>query len=61
MSRRIRAAFFSALALSLASYAIAVGQGLLGGIVHVTREIREPKEHSPDPPDAADPAAAPEG
>jgi hypothetical protein len=31
----------SALALSLASYGVAVGQGLLGGAVHVAREIGE--------------------
>lgn len=31
----------TALALSLASYGIAVGQGLLGGIVHVSREVAE--------------------
>ncbi|MFN8180054.1 MAG: lysylphosphatidylglycerol synthase transmembrane domain-containing protein [bacterium] len=31
----------TALALSLASYGIAVLQGLIGGIVHVTREIAE--------------------
>ena len=33
----------TALALSLASYAIAVGQGLLGGAVHLFREVRERK------------------
>jgi uncharacterized protein (TIRG00374 family) len=31
----------SALALSLASYGVAVAQGLLGGVVHLTREIAE--------------------
>jgi uncharacterized membrane protein YbhN (UPF0104 family) len=46
----------SALALSLASYAIAVGQGLLGGAVHLTREIRSPKEKRGGETESATPA-----
>ena len=34
----------TALALSLASYAIAVAQGLLGGVLHLVRELRARKE-----------------
>jgi hypothetical protein len=44
----------SALALSLASYGIAVGQGLLGGVVHVARELGERGTAA----DAASPAEA---
>jgi uncharacterized protein (TIRG00374 family) len=36
----------TALALSLASYAIAVVQGLAGGVLHLVREFRERKEAS---------------
>jgi hypothetical protein len=38
----------SALALSLASYAIAVAQGVVGFAVHLWREVRDPQ----DAPDA---------
>jgi hypothetical protein len=38
----------AALAISLASYAIAVGQGLLGGAWHLIRELRERSETEAD-------------
>jgi len=41
----------TALALSLASYVIAVGQGVLGGAVHLYRQFRDP---SPTPVAEAD-------
>ncbi len=45
-----------ALALSLASYAIAVAAGLLGGGVHLWREVRGQKD-TPDESDLAEPGA----
>jgi uncharacterized protein (TIRG00374 family) len=39
----------SALALSLASYGIAVAQGVLGFAVHLWREVRDPSRPDPDP------------
>ncbi|NNE42851.1 MAG: hypothetical protein HKN12_01460 [Gemmatimonadetes bacterium] len=49
-----------ALAISLSSYAIAVTQGLLGGAVHLYREVRE-RNTAPAPdditPEDGEPAA----
>lgn len=47
----------TALALSLASYAIAVVQGLAGGVIHLVREVRD--RESPKPEDDTTTAPAP--